>query len=317
MKIQKAYTATDVHVAGEAYRIIKDAPFVHYQNLQELNEQFSLVYEEEINLLLNEPRGFAGLNGCLVVPPFTSGADAAVVFFDHNGTLPIKYGGMVAVITALLECGHLKAKPSNEYRIETVRGVVPVTADMKDDEVKLVKLKSEPCQVVQTHVPVSYLDLQTEATLVQADQLYAIFDKAELPFEIEMENLPDIQQWGQKAIEALEGKHAVSRVILLDHLQKSEGKIKTVTFRPDRYIVRSPGFGTLAACSTYLLGNGDISGDSPIENESIFNGTLTAELTGQIESDYEFRFSARGFITGMQTYVLDPTDPLSAGFLLK
>ncbi|WHY67483.1 proline racemase family protein [Neobacillus sp. SuZ13] len=317
MNIQKAYTATDVHVAGEAFRIIKDAPFIHYQSLQELNEQFPHAYEIEIKLLLNEPRGFAGLNGCLVVPPFKSGADAAVVFFDHNGTVPMQYGGIVAVITALLECGQLKAKPSNEYSIETVSGIVTVTAVMEAEEVKLVKLKSEPCQVAQTHVALSYLDLQTEVTLVQADQQYAIFDKAELPFEIEMDNLTDINQWGQKAIKALEGKNKVDRVVLLDHSQKSEGKIKTVTFRPDCYIVRSPGFGTTAACSTYLLGNGDVSVYSPIENESIFNGKLTAELLSQIETDYEFRFSARGFITGMQTYVLDPTDPLSAGFLLK
>jgi proline racemase len=317
MNIQKAYTATDVHVAGEVYRIIKDAPFIHSKSLQELNEQFSLAYEEEINLLLNEPRGFAGLNGCLVVPPFKSGADVAVVFFDHNGTVPMQYGGIVAVITALLESGQLKAKSSNEYSIETVSGIVAVMAVMKDEEVKLVKLKSRPCQILQTHVPVSYLDLQTEVALVQADHLYAIFEKEELPFEIEMENLPDIHQWGQKAIEALEGKYAVSRVILLDHTQKGEGKIKTVTFRPDRYIVRSPGFGTLAACSTYLLENGDISAYSRIENESIFNGKLTAELSSQRETEYEFIFSARGFITGMQTYVLDPTDPLSAGFLLK
>ncbi|WP_436373564.1 proline racemase family protein [Cytobacillus sp. BC1816] len=317
MIIQKTYTATDVHVAGQAYRIVKDGPLIHYQSIQELNEQFFLAYEEEIKLLLNEPRGFAGLMGCLVFPPFKSDADAAVIFFDHNGTVSMQYGGIVAVITALLECGQLKAKFSGEYRIETISGVVAVTATMKDDEVKLVKLKSEPFQVVQTNMPVSYLDLKTEVSLVQADHQYAIFDKAQLPFEIEMEDLPVINQWGQKAIDALEGKHAFSRVILLDHSQKSEGKIKTVTFRPDRYIVRSPGFGTLAACITYLLRNGDISAGSLIENESIFNGKLTAGLSAQFEAGYEFSFSARGFITGMQTYVLDPADPLFAGFLLK
>jgi len=317
MNIQKAYTATDVHVAGEAFRIIKGAPFTHYQSLQELNEQFPLAYEEEIKLLLNEPRGFAGLNGCLVVPPFKSGTDAAVVFFDHNGTVPMQYGGMVAVITALLEYGQLKANPSNEYSIETVSGIVTVTAVIEDDEVKSVKLKSESFQVAETHVALSYLDLQTEITLVQADQLYAIFDKAELPFEIEMDNLTDINQWGQKAIEALEGKNKVDRVVMLDHSQKSEGKIRTVTFRQDGYIVRSPGFGTTAACSTYLLGNGDVFVYGAIENESIFNGKLTAELSARTETDYKFSFSARGFITGMQTYVLDPTDPLFAGFLLK
>jgi proline racemase len=317
MKIQKSYTATDVHVSGEAYRIIKDGPLIHYKSIQELNGKFSLAYEEEIKFLLNEPRGFAGLMGCLVVPPFKSEADAAVIFFDHNGTIPMQYGGVVAVITALLECGQLKAKSSGEYRIETISGVIGVAATMKDDEVKLVKLKNEPCQVVQTNVPVSYLDLKTEVSIVQADHLYVIFDKAELPFEIEMEDLPVINQWGQKAIEALEGKYAFSRVILLDHSQKSEGKMKTVTFRPDRYIVRSPGFGTLAACSTYLIRNGDISADTTMENESIFNGKLRAKLSAQFEAGYEYSFSARGFITGMQTYVLDPSDPLFEGFLLK
>lgn len=318
MKIKTSYTTTDVHVAGEAYRIMKDAPFDYYQSLQELNEQFPNIYEQEMKLLLNEPRGFAGLNGCLVVPPFKSGIDVAVVFFDHTGTVPMQYGGIVAVITALLESGQLKAKPSAEYNIETVSGVVTVSATLKDEEVKAVALKSGPCKVVKKQVPISYLDLQTEVTFVQADHLYAIFDKAELPFDMEIENLPEINQWGKKALEALgEESHDFSRVILLDHSQISSGRIKTVTFRPDRYIVRSPGFGTLAASSTYLLENGDMFSGRQIENESIYNAKLSGELIAKNECDYSFSFSARGFITGIQTYVLDPTDPLFEGFLLQ
>ncbi|WP_394140072.1 proline racemase family protein [Cytobacillus oceanisediminis] len=317
MKIQKAYTATDVHVAGEAFRIIKDAPFVHYQSLEELNDQFPLANAEEIKLLLNEPRGFAGLNGCLVVPPFKSGADAAVIFFNHDGTVPMQYGGVTAVITALLECGQLKAKPSNEYKIETVSGVFTVTAVMDNDEVKSVEFAGEACQVVQSNVVLSNRDLQTEVTLVQADQLYAIFDKAEVPFEIEIEDLPEINQWGQKAAAALADRHLEAQAILMDCSKKDEGKMKTITFRPDNYIVRSPGFGTTAACTAYLLSKGELPADGPIENKSIFNGKLKAELTTKTETGYKFCFRSRGFITGMQTYVLDPTDPFSAGFLLK
>ncbi|MBR3119008.1 proline racemase family protein [Oceanobacillus sp. FSL K6-0127] len=318
MKIKTTYTTTDVHVAGEAYRIMKEAPLGYYQSLQEVNEQFPIIYEQEMKLLLNEPRGFAGLNGCLVVPPFKSGVDAAVVFFNHTGTVPMQYGGIVAVITALLESGQLKAKPSAEYNIETVSGVVTVWATIKDDEVKVVSLKSGPCKVVKNHVPISYLDLQTEVTFVQADHLYAIFDKVGLPFDMEIENLPEINQWGKKVIEALgEESHDFNRIILLDHSQLSSGRIKTVTFRPDRYIVRSPGFGTLAACGSYLLENGDIYSGRQIENEGIFNARLAGELFKKNECDYSFSFSARGFITGIQTYVLDPTDPLSEGFLLK
>ncbi|MFL0365642.1 proline racemase family protein [Pseudobacillus sp. 179-B 2D1 NHS] len=317
MNFQKVYTATDVHVAGEAFRIIKDVPFVRYQSLEELNDQFPQAYEKETKLLLNEPRGFAGLNGCLVVPPFTSEADAAAIFFNHEGTVPMQYGGVVAVITALLECGQLKVRETNEYKIETVSGVISVIASMENDEVKSVELASGPCRVIQDNVALSYLDLQSEAALVQADQLYAIFDQSQVPFDIRMEDLAELNQWGQKATAALACTHPADKVILLDRSRKDKGKIKTVTLRQDNYFVRSPGFGTTAAAITYLLSNSDLTADGLVENESIFHGKLTAELIKQTESGCEFKFKTRGFITGMQSYVLDPTDPLSAGFLIK
>ncbi|KAB2334669.1 proline racemase [Cytobacillus depressus] len=317
MKIQKAYTATDIHVAGEAFRIIKDAPFIHYQSLLELDEQFPRAYEEEINLLLKEPRGFAGLNGCLVVPPFNREADAAVVFFNHEGTVPFQYGGVVAVITALLECGHLSPKESNEYKLETISGVVSVHAVMKNDEVISVKLESKPSQVIQTDLPLNHSGLNTQYSLVQSDRLYAIFNKSDVPFELHLDDLAEVQKWGQTVNEALSSNDAISGVVLLDDSLLESGKIKTVTFRRDNYIVRSPGFGTAAACCTSLLAKGGISVEQPLQNESIFNSSLTVQLVKDYEGGQKYIFTSRGFITGMQTYVLDPTDPLSAGFLLK
>ncbi|MBY0124328.1 proline racemase family protein [Bacillus sp. S/N-304-OC-R1] len=315
MKIQKAYTATDVHVAGEAFRIIKDAPFIHYQSLQQLDEKFTQSYAEEVRLLLNEPRGFAGLNGCLVVPPFSREADAAVVFFNHEGTVPYQYGGAVAVITALLECGHLSPKESNEYHLETVNGVISVQAVMKEDEVVSVKLNSKHVQVIKSNVKLA--GIKTEYSLVQADQLYAIFNKTDVPFELVLDNLSQVQQWGQTVNGALEQNEAIQRVVLLDDADVSNGQMKTVTFRRDNFIVRSPGFGTAAACCASLLSGGLVSMKQPVQNESIFNSFITVELAEQSESRSKFTFTSRGFITGMQTYVLDPTDPLAAGFLLK
>lgn len=68
-----------------------------------------------MQLLLNEPRGFIGLNGCIVVPSIHPEIDAAVLFFNHEGSIPLHYGGIVAVITMLLESGYLK----RERRINT------------------------------------------------------------------------------------------------------------------------------------------------------------------------------------------------------
>ncbi|WP_144553587.1 proline racemase family protein [Peribacillus simplex] len=317
MKIQKVYSTTDVHVAGEAFRVIKDVPFIHYQNLEQLNEQLPQVFAEEINLLLNEPRGFAGLNGCLVVPPVSREADASVLFLNHEGTVPLHYGGIVAVITTLLECGHMKPRASGEYKIETVSGVISVTTIMEKDEVVSVVIESEPCQVVQTNIPLSYSHLNTKFSLVQADQLYAVFDKRDMSVEIRVEELSELKRWGQTVFQALESKIPVKGAILMDDSHLEEGRIKTITFREDQYIVRSPGFGSTMACYTSLHSKGGLSMEQPFVNESIFDSSLTVQVAKQTESGYKFTLTSRGFITGMQLFVLDPTDPLPAGFLLK
>ncbi|MFI8708464.1 proline racemase family protein [Bacillus sp. NPDC077411] len=315
MKIQKTYSTTDVHVAGEAFRVIKDVPFIHYQNLEQLNEQFMHVFADDIYLLLNEPRGFAGLNGCLVVPTINEQVDAAVLFLNHEGTVPIHYGGIVAVITTLLECGHLQPRASNEYKIETLRGVISVTAMMENDEVVSVMIESEPCQVVETNI--SHSNINTQFSLVQADQLYAVFEKGDIAAEICVEELSELKRWGQTMHQALESKFPVRGIILMDDSHLKEGRIKTITFREDQYIVRSPGFESTKACYTSLLAKGRLDMEPPFVNESIFGSTLTVQVAKQTENGYKFTLKSRGFITGMQMFVLDPTDPLPAGFLLK
>ncbi|MED4730578.1 proline racemase family protein [Aneurinibacillus migulanus] len=316
MKIQKVYSTTDVHVAGEAFRIIKDVPFIHYESLEQLNKQLPHVFAEEISLLLKEPRGFAGLNGCLVVSPINQEADAAVLFFNHEGTALLHYGGIVAVITALLECGHLQPRASNEYKIETVSGVISAAAIMEKDEVVSVSVESEPCQVIQTNIPLSYLHLHTQFSLVQADQLYAVFEKRDDFVEICVEELSELRSWGKTVLQALRSKTPIKGAILMDDSHLEERQIKTITFREDRYIVRSPGFGSTMACYTHLLSKDGLYMEAPFVNKSIFDSSLTVQAAKQTESGYTFTLASRGFITGMQNLVLDPTDPFPAGFLL-
>ncbi|MCP3739433.1 proline racemase family protein [Rossellomorea sp. BNER] len=317
MKIQRVYSTTDVHVAGEAFRIIKEAPFIRYQSLEELYEQFPRVFADEIPLLLNEPRGFAGLNGCLVVPPISREADVAVLFFNHEGTVRFQYGGIVAVITALLECGQLRHRTSNQYKIETVSGEITVTATMEKEEVVSVEVESEPCQVVEMNIPLAHPVLNTSYSLVQADDLYAVFHKRDISTEIRVEDLTNLRKWGKTVWETLGQNTLVKGAILLDDSRFEEGRIKTITFRGDQFILRSPGFGPTMACYTSLLSKSGWSSGSALANESIFGSQLEVQVAKQIESGYQYRVKSRGFITGIQTFVLDPTDPLPAGFLLK
>ncbi|WP_042353776.1 proline racemase family protein [Bacillus rubiinfantis] len=317
MRLEKTYSTVDVHVAGEVFRILQNTPLLHYQTLEELNGQFTVNCKEEINLLLKEPRGFSGLNGCLVVPPINRQADAAVVFFNHEGTIPVHYGGITAVITALLECGELKIRDSNTYTIETLQGMISVTANMVEGEVTAVTVESCTCHLLDSDLPLNIDEERATFTLVETDGLYAVFEKKDLSINLEIAELAQIQKWGSMILGVLKEKYPVKGVILADESLVEKGRIKTVTFRPDGYIVRSPGFGTTLAGFTSALAKGRILADAPLFNESIFGSELMISKVKQADAGYRFTLSSRGFITALGTYVLDPTDPLASGFLIK
>jgi proline racemase len=317
MNIQKVYNTTDVHVAGEAFRIIKDVPFIHYQSLEQLNDQFPFVFADEIKLLLNEPRGFAGLNGCLVVPPISREADVAIVFFNHWETLPLHYGGIVAVITALLECGQLQVRESNEYKVETLSGLISVKAIMEKEEVVQVQIETKPCLVIKREIPLPDPNNNTHFSLVQADQLYAVFEVRDNSPDIRVEELSELNRWSQTMFNVLGSKGHIKAAILMDHSNFEAGRIKTITFREDQYIVRSPGFGATLASFSTIFSKFGFCKEHTLINESIFGSQLQIQLANQTESGYQFTITSRGFITGMHTFVLDPTDPLAEGFLLK
>ncbi|EJS76344.1 proline racemase family protein [Bacillus cereus] len=313
MNIQKMYTAVDVHVAGEAFRVIKDVPCKYYYSLEHLNEQFSGELAEEMQLLLNEPRGFIGLNGCIVVPSIHKEVDAAVLFFNHEGSIPLHYGGIVAVITMLLESGYLKKRESNQYKIETLSGIFSVRAHIEHDEVVSVSFESKLCYMVEKDLKIGNIDY----SLIQADKVYAVVEKDTYSPEICVENISELKKWGEATLQAIQKHSLIKRLILVDSSQKEANNIKTITFHEDNFIVRSPGFVSTIVSYVHALFKNDFITNKPFKNESIFNSFITVEKVKKEELGYIFRFESRGFITGMQTFLLDPTDPFPTGFLLK
>ncbi|RAS93144.1 proline racemase [Bacillus cereus] len=313
MNIQKMYTAVDVHVNGEAFRVIKDVPCKYYYNLEQLNEQFSGELAEEMQLLLNEPRGFIGLNGCIVVPSIHPEIDAAVLFFNHEGSIPLHYGGIVAVITMLLESGYLKKRETNQYKIETLSGIFLVHAYVENDEVVSVSFESKVCYMIEKNLQVENISY----SLIQADKVYAVVEKDAYSPEIHIENISELKKWGESTLQAIQKQLLIKRLILVDSSQKEKNHIKSITFHEDNFIVRSPGFVSTIVSYVHALVKNDYIADKPFINESICNSFITVEKVKKEELGYIFRFKSRGFITGMQTFLLDPTDPFPTGFLLK
>ncbi|GGB42251.1 proline racemase [Virgibacillus dakarensis] len=306
MNVNKMFTTIDTHVAGEAIRIIVHSPIMLNEQSIELNQALiEEKYAREKALLLNEPRGHRGMNGCIVLP--SNKADFACVFVHHERDVQFMYGGLVATVTALLETGNLAKHDNNVYQIETAGGVQSVYASFENQEVQTVLVESDACRIIET---------TEEYSLVEVDHArnYLIYEKPESILGIEMEYLAPIQKWGKQTTESL-GKNGVSfaGIIMIDSADSHGSNVRSVTFERDGSILRSPGMDSTFSIFAALLDQSDTL--TQLTNQSIFDSTLTARL---IEgASCQFSIETQAFITGVHQFIYDQEDPLEHGFLLK
>lgn len=296
MIVKQMLKTVDVQVFGEAYRIVTGG-FSGFGGTDAAANQQELAagYEEEKNLLLNEPRGHRGMNGCAAFR--SSAADYQLLFFQHKAAIHFKYESLLAVTAALLEIGYIAEKSSGCYTVETAEGLFTVQADIVNQKVTNISLEIKQAEVFHG------ASKKTEAVMESRQKFHLYSLPAEIP-SLELEYLPAISEWGASHL-----TDEADGIVLVETI--AADRIRTVTFEKDGYILRSPGIETAAA--VFALRREETSGQS-LTNESIFGSTLTI----QTADDKEQTVSVQGtpYVTGSHEFILDPEDPLRKGFII-
>lgn len=306
MDVEKMFHTIDTHVAGEPFRIIVHSPMTLDAAVMELNQDMiDLKFKHEKELLLNEPRGYRGMNGCIVLP--SKAADYTCLFVHHGSDTSFTYSGLVATVTALLETGNIAKKESKLYQIETTHGIYSITAEFEKQEVHTTRFECEEAQVLENN---------ETCNVVQIDKSrnYLIYNLPDSIPSIAIENLAAITKWGKQTITEMERHHAFDGIILTEPVSiQNHAEVRSVTFKKDGSILRSPGAdSTFSIFQAWLPESPEIT---TLTNQSIFNSTLTATLVEG--TNHRFSMETQGFITGIHQFIYDQADPLEHGFLLK
>lgn len=303
MNYEKMYSTIDTHVVGEAFRIVIQSP-ITFDGV-DVNTNHTVLannFKTEKNLLLNEPRGHRGMNGCIVASSPT--ADFQLLFFNHEGGNNFKYEGLLATVTALIETGNLKRAKDDSYKVETVHGIYTVQSHVTNQEVTAVELESGVCTVTESEV-------NAAAVSVDDNRNYLIYTLPESIQEIGLEHLAAVSDWGiAKTRELTNANIAFDGVILVEQLQDPT-HVRSVTFEKDGYILRSPGVDSSFALLALFKTEGAIT---VLENESIFGSSLT--VYSHFGNEGRFSVTAEPFVTGSHEFIFDPEDPLKNGFIL-
>lgn len=334
--MQKVVTAVDYHTAGEPFRIVTGgaAPLLGGSILDK--RRYAAAELEDIRkLLIFEPRGHADMYGGFVVGPDDEEADIGVVFFHNDGYSTACGHGTIALVTWALESGAIRPSGTEvKVVVDVPSGRLPTFARIKGGKVTSVRFRNVPSFVSHEGLSVIANGATIKADVSFGGAFYANVDVAPLGLTVEPKNFERFISLGRAIKADIEKKHHIVHplepelhdvygVIFFEHLGETDGHLRqrNVTVFADGEVDRSPcGSGTSARLAV-LDASGELSRGKNLVHGSIVGTEFVSQVVGEARVGSKpaviTEVEGAAYLTGYHHFVLDPTDPLGTGFLLR
>ncbi|MFJ3926691.1 proline racemase family protein [Streptomyces sp. NPDC090022] len=333
---------TDYHTAGEPFRIVDaTAPGLPPVPGDTVAERCATVIgpggsgtaprrgglDDVRRLLVQEPRGHAGMYGAFVVPPDDDGAHFGALFWHKDGYSTACGHGTMALGAWAVDTGRVAAPDDGEVqvRVDVPSGRVTATVHRAGGRTTGITFRNVPARVSARKVPVATSSGVAEVDLAHAGACYASVAARDLGLEVTRAALPALTRAGREIRAAL-APHpgtwhpdspllsGVYGVILYEELPDTPfgPHQRNVTVFADGQIDRSPcGSGTSARLAL-LAEDGRLGGGEDLLHESVVGSVFT----GRILAGGVTEVTGTAYRTGEHAFVVDPYDALGAGFQL-
>jgi proline racemase len=342
MTAPAAVRTTDYHAAGEPFRIVDlrggGGPAAPGDSVAE--RCATLIgpggsgtaprrgpLDDVRRMLVQEPRGHAGMYGGFVVPPDDDGAHFGVLFWHKDGYSTACGHGTLALAAWAVDTGEVPAPDDGEaqVRVDVPSGRVTATVHRSGGRTTGITFRNVPARVAARKVPVATTLGLTEADIAHAGACYAAVPARDLGLAVTRAALPELVRAGREIRAALATHPAtwhpdgpllsgVYGVILYEELPDTPfgPHQRNVTVFADGQVDRSPcGSGTSARLAL-LAEDGRLGPGEDLLHESV-TGTV---FTGRILPGGITEVTGTAYRTGEHAFVTDPQDALGTGFLL-
>ncbi|MCI0392651.1 MAG: proline racemase family protein [Acidobacteria bacterium] len=330
-------TTVDAHAAGEPLRIITGGmPELEGTTMLERRRYMQQHLDHIRRALMWEPRGHFNMYGCVCTPPVTPEAHLGVLFLHNEGYSTMCGHGIIALVTALLETGALKAGGLEvPVNIDTPAGLVRATAHLDSRQrVERVSFLNVPSFVYARDVAIEVPNLgRLIVDVAFGGAFYAILPAERIGSQVALEAVPSLVAAGQAIKKAFNAAISVQHptdedlgflygTILTGPPEDPEHHSRNICIFANAEVDRSPtGTGVSARLALHHA-KGEVADGQRIIVESILGkaSAFAGRVTGRAQVG---RFSAvipevsgTAFITGYQEFVIDPDDCLGRGFLI-
>lgn len=333
MRSTHVYHAVDSHTEGMPTRVIVGGVGTLPGATMEDRRQWFMVNRDDLRtLLMTEPRGHASMSGAILQPATRPDSDYGILFIEVSGCLPMCGHGTIGVATVLVETGMVEVvEPVTTIRLDVPAGQVEASVRVRDGHAESVTLRNVPAFVDRLDARVGVPSLgAVDYDLAFGGNFYAIVSLERLGLPFDRGHKEELLHAGLAIMDAINradepvhpldpGIHSCHHVYLAAPGSDARHSRHAMVIYPG-WFDRSPcGTGTSARMAQ-LHARGELALDTDFLNESFIGSTFIGRLIGETtvggHPAVVPTVTGRAWVTGTAQYLLDPTDPFPAGFLL-
>ena len=333
MRWRKTVSMVEAHAEGEIGRIVTGG--IGKLPGESILDTLNWLNQEGQSLrhfLVNEPRGYAQMSTCLLLPPKHPDADVAFVIMQGDKTHAMSGSNTICLTTVLLETGQITMRePETPLVIETASGLVAVKAQCEGGKCQSVSLRLSDCYADQLDKVITVEGYgAVTVDIAFGGIFYALVDVGQLGLEIKPEMSRQLVTAGSaihRAVNAqLDIKHPEFKGIEgLSYVMftgfNAAGEMQGATIMPPGRVDRSPcGTGNSARLAVMVAKGQAQKGDAFVA-KSIIDSRFDVSIVDVKDRDghplITPEITGRGWIHGIHQIGVDPDDPFPTGFTLS
>jgi proline racemase len=333
MRTTKVLHAVDSHTEGMPTRVITGGVGVlPGETMFDRRRWFMQNSDELRTLLMYEPRGHSAMSGAILQPPTRPDADWGVLYIEVSGCLPMCGHGTIGVATVLVETGMVEVtEPVTTIRLDTPAGLVVADVAVTGGAAESVTIRNVPSysHALDQTVEVPGFG-QVRYDIAYGGNFYAMVQLDDLGLPYDLAAKQQLLDAGLAIMDAINTQNRPvhpenPEIDVCHHVQliapgsDARHSRHAMAIHPG-WFDRSPcGTGTSARMAQ-LHARGELALNTDFRNTSFigrsFIGRLVEEVTVGDRPGVVPTITGSAWITGTAQYLLDPTDPFPAGFLL-
>ena len=329
----------DMHTGGEPLRVIVDGfPELKGDSVLAYRRYCKEHYDALRTALMFEPRGHADMYGCILTPPNDNEGDFGILFLHNEGYSTMCGHAIIAISTLAIAMHWIRVtEGDNILKIDAPCGRITSYTNVKNGKVTGVRFHCVPSFVVGLDRTVTVEGSGTVTyDLAYGGAFYACVDMAKNNFNFDL--TPD--SYRQLIRHGMDIKHAVMEVdkeilhpfeadlsflygtIFIDNTKQASGNdSRNVCIFAEGEVDRCPtGSGVSGRMAIHKKRKEINFGETmTIESitDSVFKGAVISEENYGPFTAVIPQVEGTAHITGMQTFVIDPDDPMKNGFILR